>query len=582
MAARAFALLVTLAPGCGPGGEPVAPGSGMAAPVAHIQFSTQADTLIPGQARVLQLRLVDDRGRQVTGRAVQWESSSPEVATVDSAGVLLALTPGATIVRATSEGRTASLPIMVRALPVAMLRIAPLAEILTPGRTAVLQVEAFDAHGSVVPDPSPSYSVSSPTIISVSPSGVITGLSAGTATLEARADGQVARIAVTVLPTPPAVLAVSPAARVLAPGRSLQIRAELHDAAGAPLDARGVRGTFSSSDPSIARVDGAGVVTAVAPGTVQLLTAVGSLSAMTTIVVEEPPAGAFDIEIVPVGSMEPAVVVMLERAAARWERVITGDLPAQRVSLPAGQCAAGAPAIDRTIDDVAIIVEIDSIDGRSGTLGMAGPCMFRDGGARLPVLGIVTLDRDDVAVLMEAGTAEDLVAHEIGHVLGVGTVWSWVGVHELVTGSADPRFVGRSAMDAAGRLGYADDATAGVRVETAGGGGTAGSHWRESGFGSELMTGWLSHGRNPLSAITVGALRDLGYEVHEAHAEDFGAFRILEPMVSMPGTGLSTQRLARSGPPLQIREVLVAPRYRVDHEGRATPLEPDPRRRDGM
>ena len=55
------------------------------------------------------------------------------------------------------------------------------------------------------------------------------------------------------------------------------------------------------------------------------------------------------------------------------------------------------------------------------------------------------------------------------------------------------------------------------------------SHWRESTLGNELMTGYLNSGTNPLSAITVGAMADLGYAVSfnaaDAYAKPAAASR---------------------------------------------------------
>ena len=41
--------------------------------------------------------------------------------------------------------------------------------------------------------------------------------------------------------------------------------------------------------------------------------------------------------------------------------------------------------------------------------------------------------------------------------------------------------------------------------------GTQFSHWDEATLGNELMTGFINLGVNPLSRITAGSVRDLGY-----------------------------------------------------------------------
>jgi hypothetical protein len=58
-------------------------------------------------------------------------------------------------------------------------------------------------------------------------------------------------------------------------------------------------------------------------------------------------------------------------------------------------------------------------------------------------------------------------------------------------------------------------------VENNGVPGTADAHWRESTFGNELMTGYVNLNGMPLSAITVGSLADLGYEVNPLAADPY-------------------------------------------------------------
>ena len=61
----------------------------------------------------------------------------------------------------------------------------------------------------------------------------------------------------------------------------------------------------------------------------------------------------------------------------------------------------------------------------------------------------------------------------------------------------------------------------GVPVENSGGEGTRDSHWREAVMANELMTGFVSPGSNPLSAITIGSLEDIGYQVDYSAADPY-------------------------------------------------------------
>lgn len=213
--------------------------------------------------------------------------------------------------------------------------------------------------------------------------------------------------------------------------------------------------------------------------------------------------------------------VFLE-AAARWEGIIVGDIPDFGGTLPEGGCQ---PVTDSTgIDDVKIYVSVKTIDGAGGILGRAGPCYYRTLGGVFPITGIMELDEADLAYMQSAGFLDDVIVHEMGHILGIGTLWNaWSNQFLVGAGEADPYFVGagaRVAFDAAG--GTARTAPK-VPVENLGGVGTRDAHWRESVHDGELMTGWIeaSGTPNPLSAITVASLADMGYVVNMNAADPY-------------------------------------------------------------
>jgi hypothetical protein len=58
-------------------------------------------------------------------------------------------------------------------------------------------------------------------------------------------------------------------------------------------------------------------------------------------------------------------------------------------------------------------------------------------------------------------------------------------------------------------------------VENTGGAGTADSHWRETVFQRELMTGFVGDKPNPMSRLTVSSLEDIGYVVDLKKAEPY-------------------------------------------------------------
>jgi hypothetical protein len=174
------------------------------------------------------------------------------------------------------------------------------------------------------------------------------------------------------------------------------------------------------------------------------------------------------------------------------------------------------------VDDVLILADLQPIDGPGGILGRAGPCVTRLAN-NLPVLGVMTFDTDDLDDLVSFDLLEEVVVHEMGHVLGIGTLWPVQGLlaEPVSQGGTDPHFTGAQAITAFNAAGGTDYPDQKVPVETEGGPGTEDSHWRESVFDNELMTGFINLGANPLSAITVRSLADQGYTVNPAGADPY-------------------------------------------------------------
>ncbi len=208
------------------------------------------------------------------------------------------------------------------------------------------------------------------------------------------------------------------------------------------------------------------------------------------------------------------------RAAAKWRRVIVGDVHTARVSEVAGYCDSWIPAIDETINDVVIFARIRSIDGVGKILAQAGPCSFSTV-SNLTLYGLMEFDQDDLPGMIANSTLDDVVLHEMGHVLGIGTLWSFRRNLLVDRGGADPYFVGGSARAEFARIGGLAYGGMSVPVENSGGPGTRDAHWRASVLGRELMQGYARAGGMPLSRLTAASLADLGYSVVLSSADPF-------------------------------------------------------------
>lgn len=258
----------------------------------------------------------------------------------------------------------------------------------------------------------------------------------------------------------------------------------------------------SSGDSVLVEIPAAG------PRTATLEVSDGEFAAVgSSVDIEVGPAPAEDYEITlrldP--SMDPTFQQAFDEAAQRWESVITAGAPDVPLDLSAGLFGWN-PAFDGVVDDVLIDARDTPIDGPGQVLGSAGGILIRSGDWQ-PYYGIMEFDTADLEMLADSGRLDDVILHEMGHVLGLGTSWTLTGrITDLLV---DPGYNGSAAVAAYRELGGSGY----VPVEKDGGPGTALGHWRESVFDDELMTGYLGLDPALLSRLTVAALADQGYGV---------------------------------------------------------------------
>jgi hypothetical protein len=233
----------------------------------------------------------------------------------------------------------------------------------------------------------------------------------------------------------------------------------------------------------------------------------------------------FIVEVRFLGGLTEVQKNAFKGAADRWSRVIVGNLPSVMVD-------------GEVIDDVLILAQGTPIDGPGHILGQAGPTHLRPrnagNAALIPAKGIMSFDTADLAQMEQNGTLNDVITHEMGHVIGIGTIWSQKDLLEGA-GTENPTFVGQAAMIeyaklvgqgvmqeyAKQRYGDGEPTPTPVPVANMGGSGTRDSHWREAIFRNELMSGFINQPPNPISRVTAGSLGDLGYVVDMDAAEAY-------------------------------------------------------------
>lgn len=320
----------------------------------------------------------------------------------------------------------------------------------------------------------------------------------------------------------------------------IAIQVELRDARGTPVPgtlpnttvvfAAGQGGTVSSGSVTAGLNGRASTMWTLGdPEGAQQLTATlqgGTASAQFTATAVT--AGAYQLELRFLTGTNPTPTqqAAFDNAVLLWESVIIGDLAPVAVNVPANACLTGQPALNETIDDIVVFVEFAPIDGAGGTLAQAGRCdiqppapPFRASTDSLPAIGVLRMDSDDLPLLQANGRLDEVITHELGHTLGFSAdFFALKGRLQNPSLPSSPgvdtHFDGPAAiaqMDAVGGAGYSDEK---VPVENTAVSASADSHWRESVFDAELMTPFAEAvGAMPLSAVTGGALRDLGYVI---------------------------------------------------------------------
>lgn len=263
--------------------------------------------------------------------------------------------------------------------------------------------------------------------------------------------------------------------------------------------------------------------------------ALGSSSALV-------PSPGFDIVLDFGGAtLTAAESAAFASAEATWESIITGYQTSD--------------IFDNKLE---IDVTLEPIDGPFMIVGSAGPTSIKFDAAGTGInddflyaqTGVMTFDTADTARLAGEGLLDEVILHEMAHVIGIGTLWSAsdaVGVtgRQEVYTDGTGEYTGAFGLAEYNRLFGLDEDF--IPVELDGGPGTADGHWNEAidnpfvedvpgldsqpgddliapvvvdpnspffglSLNDELLTGVIS-GEAFLSTFTQQSLRDIGFTV---------------------------------------------------------------------
>ena len=278
--------------------------TGCPLPVASVSVTPATATIGVGQTAQYAAITRDAFGNPLGGRTVTWSSSNPGVATVNGAGQATGVAVGAATLTATSEGKSGTAAILVTNVPVASVAVSPASASVQVGQTVQLAATPRDANGNPLSGRAVSWASSNTAVATVSGSGLVTGVTAGSATITATSEGQGGTATITVSTVPVASVTVSPATASVQAGQTVQLAATPKDANGNPLSGRTV--TWASSNSAVATVGGSGLVTGVTAGSATITATSEGKSGTSAITVTAPaPAPVASVTVTPAPASVP-------------------------------------------------------------------------------------------------------------------------------------------------------------------------------------------------------------------------------------------------------------------------------------
>ena len=255
-----------------------------ATPVGSVVVSPASPSVTVGQSITLTAQALGSSGQPLSGRTVSWSSSTPSVADVSPSGVVTGVSLGSTVIFASIDGVLGWTDVNVVPVPVATVTVSPATSSVAIGQTTQLSVLLQDASGNTLSGRVVSWTSNQPAIATVTSTGLVTGVSAGTAAISATSEGQVGTATVVVAAPGVRTVTVTPGSATLDLLGSVKLTAVVRDPSGAIINSSV---SWSSSNVAVALVASDGTVTAgLLEGTAIITAKSGSATGTATITVK--------------------------------------------------------------------------------------------------------------------------------------------------------------------------------------------------------------------------------------------------------------------------------------------------------
>ena len=335
-----------------------------------LQVIPLSATISVGDSIRLVARAYDVHTVLVENAGISFQSDSPTVASVTSAGVVRGLALGASSIEVSAVGLTKDVTVVVVGPPYA-IRVAPQRPRLLAGDTVTLSTTVVDAAGHRLSGVAVAYRTADAAVATVSAAGLVSAVGAGTDSVTVTAGSLSKVVPVSVFSIVP-----SPDPLVVTLDSTAQLGVTVHDSTGAVVPSPGL--TFGSADSTVATVSGTGLVSGIRLGATVIDVTYAGLTASAPVSVVSPTAGRpFGIAV---SSKGLVYVTRLDANAVSYARlpgvsfnadsaIAVGAAPTDVAFNPAATTAYVANQLSPNVGviDVASEREVDSI--AVGSLG---------------------------------------------------------------------------------------------------------------------------------------------------------------------------------------------------------------------
>lgn len=235
--------------------------------VTTVSLNVTAAQIEVGRTINITATVKDQRDSIMAGKTVTWSSNNTPVATVSAGGVVTGVTKGQATIMATVEGKIATATVFVTDASVAVVTLtATVPSTFFVGQTVQATATPRDINNNALGAFAVTWNSSNPSVATVSPTGLITAVSAGVSTITATSSGKSATLVVTtsLVPVSTVTLVALNPAQI---GRTIQLFNTLKSADGTTLTTNQRVLAWASTDTTVATVSSTGVLTGISTGT---------------------------------------------------------------------------------------------------------------------------------------------------------------------------------------------------------------------------------------------------------------------------------------------------------------------------